>query len=440
MNINSLGLTKDKAGGGWIPLLLLLLLALPQGASPKTWHVYANGSGGTETIQDAIDLAANNDTVLVHPGVYQVNLTLIGKDIVLKSVSGPEVTTLDGSQRGSVIVIREGVTSSAKICGFRIINGTGYALEERKRGGGIYIGRSWPIICHNHFEDNVSSGGGAIVVRNEEANVPLPDVVIIDNAFLNNRSLVNGGAVQILDVNTSIIQNRFIENSAAFDGGGISDSSGNVRVSVVGNIFVNNFAWDKGGAANFVSGASPGPVEFVNNTVLGNVSLGLDNFDAGSGGGIRVGGRSGVISHNTFVNNDGRSVSGASGGGISLGWKAQDIDISNNIFAYNQGSGIACFDLSFPNSIELGHNIFWQNDQGAIGTLLKPCPDHWDVPWEVDPQFCDWKNGDFSVTSTSPAIATGIVYGAYPDAKCGITVQTEQMTWGHLKVLFSTEN
>ena len=47
------------------------------------------------------------DTVLVMPGRYYENLNYTGKEIVVRSDSGPRLTILDGShKRGSVVVIR----------------------------------------------------------------------------------------------------------------------------------------------------------------------------------------------------------------------------------------------------------------------------------------------------------------------------------------------
>ena len=423
-------------------LLCFLAIALAATAFAKTWHILEDGTGTVPTIQEAVDQSWTGDTVIVWPGTYYENLNIDNKDLVLQSKGGADATTLDGSKSGSVIVIRGGVTSAAKVCGFRIVNGTGFAWfgTISKEGGGIYVGRSWPRICHNQFVGNEARSGGALVVRTEEETTPLPEIVVESNLFEGNRATQNGGAIRLANVNARISDNVFLYNVAAFDGGAVDDRSG-VSVSYVGNYFAYNHATDKGGGMNLTSGGAPGSIIVANNTLTSNTSLGLDMFDSGSGGGVRIGGRTGIVRNNTIVFNDGRSLSNASGGGISLGWEVQDLEIANNIIAYNRGSGIACFDLAHPEAIDLKSNLFWQNEQGAIGTLLKPCPAHWNLPvWEVDPQFCDWKNGDFTVATTSPAINTGAIYGAYPDPHCGIVVQTEQTTWGRLKVMFGSEN
>ena len=440
MSLKRDGCLQSSAGGGLFPLLLILASCLPSSSLAKTWHVHSDGSGNTETIQEAIDLAANNDTVLVHPGTYQCNLNLIGKDLVLKSVSGPEVTTLDGSHQGSVIVIRGGVSSEAQVCGFKVINGSGFAWlgTASLQGGGIYVGRSWPRICHNRIENNSARTGGGMVVRTEEERTPLPDIVIEHNVFVSNLATGNGGGLRLFGVHAQVLDNSFVSNRAAFDGGGVDDRN-NLSVSYIGNYFAYNHATDKGGGANITNGsAAEGTLVFADNVLFSNTSLGLHIFDSGSGGGVRIGYRSGIVENNTLVFNDGLSLSGASGGGISLGWGPERLIVRNNILAYNRGAGIACYDLSHPESIVLGPNLFWQNDQGPIGNLLDSCPAHWEDPSFIeDPQFCDWKSGDFTVASTSPAISNGAVFGAFPSPACGAVVQARQTTWGRLKAKFS---
>ena len=75
-------------------LVLFSLLGFPRPASPRTWYIQNDGSGDAPIVQAGIDSAAVGDTVLVGPGTYLENLSIVGKDLVLKSEMGPEATIL----------------------------------------------------------------------------------------------------------------------------------------------------------------------------------------------------------------------------------------------------------------------------------------------------------------------------------------------------------
>src|SRR5260221_9741131 len=55
------------------------------------------------TIQAAILAASNGDTVLVSPGIYRERIDFSRKAITVKSLSGPDVTTIDGGRAGPVV-------------------------------------------------------------------------------------------------------------------------------------------------------------------------------------------------------------------------------------------------------------------------------------------------------------------------------------------------
>ena len=96
----------------------------------QTWHVATNGSdvtgNGSEanpfaTIQHGIDLAANGDTVLVHPGVYRENINFNGKNITVGSLfvtTGDEdyilQTVIDGRRNDHVVALVSGETAAAQ--------------------------------------------------------------------------------------------------------------------------------------------------------------------------------------------------------------------------------------------------------------------------------------------------------------------------------------
>jgi len=88
-------------------------------------------AGGTEivvpddaqTIQAAINMAANGDTVLVRSGKYAECIKFSGKAITVKSEWGPAMTVIDGGRVNSVVSFVEEEGYGSVLNGFTITNG-----------------------------------------------------------------------------------------------------------------------------------------------------------------------------------------------------------------------------------------------------------------------------------------------------------------------------
>jgi hypothetical protein len=80
---------------GTILLTASLIVTFPAACVAATWEV----PGHAGTIQGGINLASPGDTVLVHPGTYtgsgNKDPDFGGKELVLRSEPGPEVTIID---------------------------------------------------------------------------------------------------------------------------------------------------------------------------------------------------------------------------------------------------------------------------------------------------------------------------------------------------------
>ena len=102
---------------GRVPILLLTaavaVVAAPGVVRAGDLYVDVNhpgcGSGNGSSnnpfcsIQVGITATVLGDTVLVMPGTYYENIDFLGKGITVKSVAGPDVTTIDGTLAGSVV-------------------------------------------------------------------------------------------------------------------------------------------------------------------------------------------------------------------------------------------------------------------------------------------------------------------------------------------------
>ena len=133
-------------------------------------HVPADSS----TIQSAINGAWGGDTILVAAGTYVENINFNGKDVVVRSVEGREVTIIDGNQNGRVVYFGQGADLTTLFCGLTITNGS------ESYGGGINCFMSSPRLSHLNVTDNTADFGGGICF-NTNSDAQLNHVNIINN-------------------------------------------------------------------------------------------------------------------------------------------------------------------------------------------------------------------------------------------------------------------
>jgi hypothetical protein len=95
--------------------LALAVLLIRKRTPARTWNVNVERTGDAATIEAAIDLPTDGDTVLVGPGRYYEDFSFLGKDIVIKSLMGPASTILNGSQEDwSIVTFNDGETNEHK--------------------------------------------------------------------------------------------------------------------------------------------------------------------------------------------------------------------------------------------------------------------------------------------------------------------------------------
>ena len=90
-----------------------------------------------ECIQTAIDDAADTHEIIVAPGTYVENINFHGKAITLRSSHGPDVTTIDGQQTGTVVSCLCGEGPDTVLGGLTLTGARGGA-------GGTWVGPRWP--------------------------------------------------------------------------------------------------------------------------------------------------------------------------------------------------------------------------------------------------------------------------------------------------------
>jgi hypothetical protein len=260
---------------GSLALAVALLAAPTTLVAQQTLHVPAQFT----TIQAALDAAQSGDTVLVADGTYRGagnrDLSFSGKDLVVKSVNGPEVTIINAEGTTSEpyrgFVFENGETRAATLEGFTITGGATLAgaVADQFNGGAVIIRSSSPTLRNMHFVGN-SSGcwGGAVYSGDTGIDSGEASPLIENCLFANNSTDDDGGGFftwgfQSQPVQPTVIRNSvFVDNSAAVTGGAITDFGGSnlllENVTVVGN------------AALFGSGLNVGDVTIRNSIIWGN--------------------------------------------------------------------------------------------------------------------------------------------------------------------------
>jgi hypothetical protein len=186
----------------------------------KTWLT------AKKTIQAAVNLAVDGDTVLVTNGIYNSGATFtpgytlknrvsITNDIIVRSVSGAQATIIEGSGAeyfGATTAVRCVYLRKGVLDGFTLRNGAtlsypSYQSPSDHRGGGILMGGA-PLgaeVRNSIIElCKSTSGGGAADGR------------VVSSVFWKNTCIQHGGAAWdciALNITASL-------NQAGYGGGG----------------------------------------------------------------------------------------------------------------------------------------------------------------------------------------------------------------------------
>jgi hypothetical protein len=370
-----------------LPALALFAMSAPAVSEAATIRVPADA----RTIQQAIDVAAPGDIVLVSPGTYFERINFRGKSITVSSEQGPDVTIIDG-QRGGIVVSflsREGrdsvLTGFTIRGGYSQFSGAGVAITFSsptirgntitQNGGcsgvGITIGGGAPRIENNRIVGNLidaCTGGSGIGIHILGNNGTPPEIV--GNDISDNTSIGStfGGGIGLNGAGAVLIQGNVIARNITAGaygcgwGGGIWSANFG-QATIVGNLIVGNVACF-GGGANW--GGTTGTTTWVNNTIAGNSALYQPAL-------VVVG-----FSFNRLYNN---ILSAASGPAFYCD------------FAPAQGQVLVNNDVFSDGAAPYGGNCADQT--GLNGNISS------------DPRFIDPDHGDYRLTMTSPAIDAG---------------------------------
>ena len=387
------------------------------------------------TIQSAIDLSQDGDTILVEPGTYYENITIDNKSILLTSrffynqdSTYFSNTIIDGRFNDSISVVNFvnclNPDFISTLNGFTITNGTS------DEGGGINCRNNYNVNLKNLIvEENISTnrGGGICCIENS-------NITLLNTKIFSNVGYKGGGIFSLnsdLDLSDVIISNNS-SSSDNFGGGAI--------------FFGDNSGWSNGFTLNLdkvklsenISNGLGGAIYLYGEVDLfcQNIEI-LDNSSESKGGAIFIADNYSIISlKNIILHNN--STFSSDGGGIfsrSNNLVIKNSTITNNS-AFGSGGGVYCED-SYPtisNSIisnNLGNygiysdsntdcyvtnSTFWNNENGnyfnsgnyfGVNVLTTLYEDSCDMFYntQIDPQFVGFMN--YRLQSNSHCIDVG---------------------------------
>lgn len=251
----------------------LALFLVATSATAGTWYVDVNrpddlGAGTNlvtafKTIQAAVNVCGDGDTVLVNDGHYLLSSTVNNAfspypSITIKSINGPEVTIVDGNNSTRCFRIMGDTT----IDGFTITRGYGDPIGpygDNYNGGGIYgstMAADDIVISNCIIENNVSEGlGGGVygVLGNKLYNC----------VIRNNRSEDNGGGLAGVSTHNCLIYDNVVDHPTSMAGGGGVYNGLHVNSTIV----YNTCDWRGGGAYLSINNSG-----LINCIVFGNTA------------------------------------------------------------------------------------------------------------------------------------------------------------------------
>lgn len=215
--------------------------------SPSGSQTYPYQTWGTAAtnIQEAVNAASSNDTVLVADGIYQlVAEVLVDRDIIIKSVNGPAFTVVDGA--GSVRCFNL-ADKACILSGFTITNGLASGVYPANSGGGVYCETLAPVATNCTISGNTAASGGGMSFG-----------VAYNCAITGNTATLYGGGKYLGVANNCTLAG----NVASIQGGGMYDGTAN-NCTIVCNVATNG-----GGGMRF--GTARNSIVWYNSVPLGS--------------------------------------------------------------------------------------------------------------------------------------------------------------------------
>jgi hypothetical protein len=118
---------------------------------------YLGWGTAATNIQDAVDAAVADDEILVTNGIYATggradNRVAVNKPLTLRSVNGPQFSTIDGGLSNRCVYL----SNRASLLGFTVTNG--FVIEGI--GGGVFCESQSVVVSNCTLSGNSAHDGG----------------------------------------------------------------------------------------------------------------------------------------------------------------------------------------------------------------------------------------------------------------------------------------
>jgi hypothetical protein len=231
------------------------------------------------TIQEGILAAQTGDSIIVAPGYYYENMNFLGKEVVVKSDGGRDVTFIDPQNPNIAIVTFENEENYNTIL-------DGFTIRNTNDAYGILCHNSSPIIQNCDISNCNHNGDGAgIFCRNSFA-------IIRYNTIHNNHGTKTGGGISGTGTPGPEISFNEIYSNISPHGQGIGFFGPSSGINIHHNIIRDNSG--NGYGAIYINGSE---CDIINNTIVNN----NNGIDILNGSGIN-------IFNNIVTNNDGAGI------------------------------------------------------------------------------------------------------------------------------------
>jgi len=435
-------------------------------------YPYSLPQWAAQKIQDAIDAADVNDTILVAEGDYLEAVTIQDPPVYLYggwdttfTVRDPETyqTTIHISA-GSVVSFVSTSDGTYGIEGFKIYGGAGTMVSIPTRGlygGGIFAYQASPIIKGNIIMNAGSapdidhSGGGGIACYD--------GTVVIENNTISSCTAQCGSGIYLHEATATIKSNTISEcHGNSFyngkrDGGAIYAS--NSTITMEKNLIEDQYGIKRGGGLYLyfsqatmtqdtirqnTADSEGGGVEGYKTAITmrhcqitGNTSdfgagiyiraenVNLENniFTGNAcdvvGGAIYADSIGGLIANNTID----RNTAGIAGGNLYIGLLGETLTIKNNIISYGIKNGIQAQPQD--NLLFSYNNCFGNTPSNVAGITA----DSTNI--SGNPQYVDTLNWDYHLGLHSMSIDAGDPSDLDPDGS-----RADQGAFGGANALF----